>query len=148
MKTLGTLINEIWISITQNYRFSSFLKIMGKRELTLLTILCLVFAFASSCEASRDDRIRSVPSRYIFFGSSTLCNENPVLVGGLFHFICSGTDKDTDCIDFYKQPAFDNPLLKNHTPQVTSAASFLYFLMHDSGLEIILRFSSFIAENA
>ncbi|WOL08704.1 hypothetical protein Cni_G17457 [Canna indica] len=21
-----------------------------------------------------------------------------------------------DCVDFYKQPAFDHPLLKNHTP--------------------------------
>ena len=25
-----------------------------------------------------------------------------------------------DCVDIYKQPAFDHPLLKNHTIQVTS----------------------------
>ncbi|URE15909.1 hypothetical protein MUK42_11957 [Musa troglodytarum] len=29
-----------------------------------------------------------------------------------------------DCVDIYKQPAFDHPLLKNHTLQVT------YHLLH------------------
>ncbi|XP_042487329.1 uncharacterized protein LOC122067562 [Macadamia integrifolia] len=27
-----------------------------------------------------------------------------------------------DCVDFYKQPAFDNPLLKNHIPEMSSSA--------------------------
>ncbi|XP_042510903.1 uncharacterized protein LOC122086234 isoform X2 [Macadamia integrifolia] len=26
-----------------------------------------------------------------------------------------------DCVDFYKQPAFDNPLLKNHIPEMSSS---------------------------
>ncbi|XP_042487330.1 uncharacterized protein LOC122067563 [Macadamia integrifolia] len=26
-----------------------------------------------------------------------------------------------DCVDFYKQPAFDNPLLKNHKPEMSSS---------------------------
>ncbi|XP_043703770.1 uncharacterized protein LOC122653878 [Telopea speciosissima] len=26
-----------------------------------------------------------------------------------------------DCVDFYKQPAFDNPLLENHIPEMSSS---------------------------
>ncbi|XP_043703778.1 uncharacterized protein LOC122653887 [Telopea speciosissima] len=26
-----------------------------------------------------------------------------------------------DCVDFYKQPTFDNPLLKNHIPEMSSS---------------------------
>lgn len=33
-----------------------------------------------------------------------------------------------DCVDIYKQPAFDHPLLKNHTIQVPRTPS-LYFIV-------------------
>ena len=30
-----------------------------------------------------------------------------------------------DCVDIYKQPAFDHPSLKNHTIQVSSISSYV-----------------------
>ncbi|KAL0545529.1 hypothetical protein IC582_015415 [Cucumis melo] len=34
------------------------------------------------------------------------------------------------CVDIYKQPAFDHPLLKNHTIQVLFLYIFSYLFMH------------------
>lgn len=34
-----------------------------------------------------------------------------------------------DCIDIYKQPAFDNPLLKNHKIQVRYTNGFFYLFV-------------------
>jgi hypothetical protein len=75
---------------------------------------------------------------YIFQKFSSL------LIHGLVKSL-QGNDGDIiDCVDIYQQPAFDHPLLKNHTIQVLNIRHIRFDIRLHDKLQVVLILKIYI----